>query len=61
MDENNIKIIEEIKQREIANFIKNNREKDKKEIVQKVEQILSEKEEMYNLSDEELMKKLKNK
>ena len=56
---NNIEIVEIIMQQRIANFIKENRNMDKKKLIKPVEKMLSEKEEMYNMDEKELKEELK--
>lgn len=56
---NNIEIVEIIMQQRIANFIKENRNMDKKKLIETVEKMLSEKEEMYNMNEKELKEELK--
>ena len=56
---NNIEIVEIIMQQRIANFIKENRNMDKKKLIETVEKMLSEKEEMYNKKEKELKEELK--
>lgn len=56
---NNIEIVEIIMQQRIANFIKENRNMDKKKLIKTVEKMLSEKEEMYNMDEKELKEELK--
>ena len=55
----NVDIIEYIMQQKIANFIKENRKLDKKELIKNIEKLLDEKEEMYKMNDEELRQALK--
>ena len=55
----NVDIIEYIMQQIIANFIKENRKLDKKELIKNIEKLLDEKEEMYKMNDEELRQALK--
>lgn len=59
MEKNNIEIVEYIMQQKIANFIKQNKDMDKKELTKIVEEMLDKKEEMYNMTDEELKQQLK--
>ena len=61
MNEENIEIIEYIMQLKISNFIKNNRDMDKKELAKKIDEMLEEKEKMYTMDKEELEKILKRK
>lgn len=56
---NNIEIVEIIMQQRIANFIKENRNMDKKKLIETVEKMLSEKEEMYNMDEKKLKEELK--
>ena len=56
---NNIEVIEIIMQQKIAKFIKENRNMDKKKLIETVEKMLSEKEEMYNMDEKELKEELK--
>lgn len=56
---NNIEIVEIIMQQRIANFIKENRNLDKKKLIETVEKMLSEKEEMYYMDEKELKEELK--
>lgn len=51
---NNIEIVEYIMQQKIANFIKENRNLDNKELIKNIEKMLDSKEEMYKMNDEEL-------
>jgi len=59
MVENNIEIVEEIMQRKISQFIKENGSMDKKELAKRVEQMLDEKEKMYKMTYEQLKQELK--
>lgn len=59
MEENNIEIVEYIMQQKIANFIKQNKDMDKKELTKIVEEMLNKKEKMYSMTDEELREELK--
>ena len=59
MDENDIEIIEYITQLKISNFIKENKDMDKKQLVKEIEKIIEEKEKMYNMDKEEIEKILK--
>lgn len=61
MNENNIEIIEEIMQYKISEFIKKNKNMDKKELAKRVDEMLEEKEKMYTKSNKELKEILKNK
>ena len=58
MDENKIEIIEYIMQLKISNFIKNNRNMESKQLAKKIEEIIKEKEEMYNMSESKLKEML---
>lgn len=60
MEENNIEIVEQIMQQKIANFIKENRDMNKKELAKIVEEMINEKESMYDMTLEEIKEKLKN-
>lgn len=60
MEENNIEIVEIIMQNKIAKFIKENRNMDKKELLEEIEKLMSKKEEMYNMNIEQLREELKN-
>lgn len=55
----NIEIVECIMQQRIANFIKENRNLDKKELIRNIEKMLDEKDAMYKMSDEELKQAIK--
>lgn len=57
---NNIEIVKLIMQQKIANFIKKNRNINKKELIEDVEKLLDKKENMYNMDEEELKKELKS-
>ena len=61
MDSKMIEVIEYITQLKISNLIKENRDMDKKELVQKIEEILDEKEKLYTMDEKEIEKILKNK
>lgn len=61
MNEENIEIIEYVMQLKISNFIKNNKDMDKKELAKKIDEMLEEKEKMYSMDKEELEKMLKRK
>jgi len=61
MNEENIEIIEYIMQLKISNFIKNNRDMDKKELAKKIDEMLEEKEKMYTMDKEKIEKILKRK
>lgn len=56
---NNIEIVECIMQEKIASFIKENRNMNPRELAREIEKMLDKKEEMYNLSEEEIKKELK--
>ena len=58
MDEK-IEIIEYIMQLRISEYIKNNRDMDKKELAKNIDKMLEEKESMYNMDKEELEKILR--
>lgn len=60
MEENNIEIVEQIMQQKIANFIKENRDMNKKELAKIVEELINKKEEMYDMTLEEIREELKN-
>lgn len=53
-------IIEYIMQLKISKFIKENRDMDKELLVKEVEKLMDTKKDMYNMSQEELEKILKN-
>ncbi len=61
MNQSLIEAIEHITQLRISNFIKKNRGIDKKELVEKIEEILDEKDKMYTMSEKEVEEILKNK
>lgn len=61
MDKNRENLIEYIMQSKISDLIKNNRELDKNKLISGVEELLSLKDEMYEMDDDELEEKLKNK
>lgn len=61
MDKNRENLIEYIMQLKISDLIKNNRELDKNKLISGVEELLSLKDEMYEMDDDELEEKLKNK
>ena len=56
---NNIEIVEIIMQQRIANFIKENRNMDKKKLIETLEKMLDKKEEMYYMDEKELKEELK--
>lgn len=59
MIDEKIEIIEYIMQLRISEYIKNNRDMDKKELAKNIDKMLEEKENMYNMDKEELEKVLK--
>lgn len=61
MDKNRENLIEYIMQFKISDLIKNNRELDKNKLISGVEELLSLKDEMYEMDDDKLEEKLKNK
>lgn len=61
MEKNREYLIEYIMQSKISNLIKNNRELNRNELISKVEELLRLKDEMYEMDEEELEEKLKNK
>ena len=61
MDEKMVEIIEYLTQLKISNFIKENRDMDKKILAKKVDEMIEEKEKMYEMEKDELEKVLKNK
>lgn len=61
MEKNREYLIEYIMQSKISDLIKNNKELNKDELINKVEEILRLKDEMYQMNDDELEEKLKNK
>lgn len=61
MDKNRENLIEYIMQLKISDLIKNNRELDKNKLISGVEELLSLKDEMYEMDDDKLEEKLKNK
>ena len=61
MNENDIEIIEYIMQSKISNFIKNNKDMDKRKLAIEIDSMLEEKEKMYNMSKEELEEILRKK
>lgn len=61
MEKNREYLIECIMQSRISDLIKNNKAMDKDELIGKVEEILRLKDEMYQMNDDELKEKLKNK
>ncbi len=56
---NNVEIVEIIMQQRIANFIKENRNRNRKELIERVEKMLNEKDEMYNMDEKVLREELK--
>ena len=56
---NNVEIVEIIMQQRIANFIKENRNMNRKELIERVEKMLNEKDEMYNMDEKVLREELK--
>ena len=60
MDEKIFEVIEEVMQLKISNFIKENRDMDKKLLAEKIEEMLKEKEEMYNMDEAQIKEILKN-
>lgn len=54
-------IIEHVMQLRISNFIKRNHDMDKKELAKKIDEMLAEKEKMYEMDEKELYEELKNK
>ena len=61
MNEVNSEIIEEIMQLKISNFIKNNRNMNKKELAIKIDKMLEKKESMYTMTKEQIEEILRNK
>lgn len=59
MSEENVEIIEYIMQLKISNFIKENKDMDKKELAKYVDKMLEEKENMYNMDKKQLENMLK--
>lgn len=57
---NNIEIVELIMQQIVADFIKKNRNLNKKELIENIEKLLDKKENMYNMDEKELKKELKS-
>jgi len=57
MDELNVEIAIEILERKISNFIKNNKEKDFEKFKKELQQLVEEREKIYDL-DEETIKKV---
>ena len=56
---NNVEIVEIIMQQRIANFIKENRNMNIKELIERVEKMLDKKDEMYNMDEKVLREELK--
>ena len=56
---NNIEFIEIIMQQKIAKFIKENRNMDKKKLIETLEKMLDKKEKMYYMDEKELKEELK--
>ena len=56
---NNIEVIEIIMQQKIAKFIKENRNMDKKKLIETLEKMLDKKEKMYYTDEKELKEELK--
>ncbi len=56
---NNVEIVEIIMQQRIANFIKENRNMNRKELIERVEKMLAKKDEMYNMDEKVLREELK--
>ena len=56
---NNVEIVEIIMQQRIANFIKENRNIKRKEMIERVEKMLAKKDEMYNMDEKVLREELK--
>ena len=54
-------IIEHVMQLRISNFIKRNHDMDKKELAKKIDEMLAEKEKMYEMDEKQLDEILKNK
>lgn len=59
MNENDVEIIEFITQLKISNFIKKNKSMDKKELVKKIQEMIKEKEKMYNMDKKQIQEILK--
>lgn len=59
LDENDIEVIEYITQLKISNFIKQNKNMDKKELTKIVEQMIKEKESMYEMDKNQIREILK--
>lgn len=56
---NNVEIVEIIMQQRIANFIKENRNMNRKELIERVEKMLAKKDEMYNMDEKVLREELR--
>lgn len=61
MNQKIAEVIEYITQLRISNFIKENRDMDKKLLVKKIEEILDEKEKIYTMDEKQIEEILKNK
>ena len=59
LDENDIEVIEYITQLKISNFIKQNKNMDKKELTKIVEQMIKEKESIYEMDKNQMREILK--
>ena len=59
LDEKDIELIEYITQLKISNFIKQNKNMDKKELTKIVEQMINEKESMYEMDKNQIKEILK--
>lgn len=55
---NKIEIVEVIMQEKIASYIKQNRDMNPKELAKQVENLLEQKEKMYNMSEEKIKEEL---
>lgn len=60
-DNNKEYLIEYVMQLRISKFIKENKDMDKKMLAKKIDEMLEEKEEMHNMTEEQLKEKLKKK
>lgn len=56
---NNVEVVEIIMQQKIAKFIRENKNMDKKELIETVEKMLAKKEEMYYMDEKTLKEELK--
>ena len=56
--EDNVEVVESIMQEKIASFIKKNRNMNQKELAKEIEKMLDKKEEMYNMSLEQIKEEL---